>query len=120
MASDVVSTRREGRVAVITIDSPPVNALGHAVRSGVFDAVKAAVADSAVDAIVLTGTGAAFSGGADIREFGQAPKEPGLNEVIDAMETATKPVVAAINGVANTSVCVIGRIASSRSSRRAS
>ncbi len=100
MSSDVVSVRQEGRVAIITIESPPVNALGFDVRSGVFNAVTAAVGDSDVEAIVLTGSGIAFSGGADIREFGQAPREPGLSQLIDMVEACEKPVVAAINGVA--------------------
>jgi 3-hydroxyacyl-CoA dehydrogenase len=89
-------------IAVITMDNPPVNGLGHATRSGIFDGLKKAIADSAVKAVVITGAGKAFSGGADIKEF-NTPKtfaEPNLHSVIAAIEAADKPVVAAIHSVA--------------------
>jgi len=92
---------KEG-VAVITMDNPPVNGLGHATRSGIFDGLKKALADSAVKAVVITGAGKAFSGGADIKEF-NTPKtfaEPNLLSVIATIEAADKPVVAAIHSVA--------------------
>jgi 3-hydroxyacyl-CoA dehydrogenase len=90
-----------GSVAVITLDNPPVNGLGHATRRAVTDALEQAHADSAVKSIVITGAGKAFSGGADINEFGtpKAMAEPNLLSVISAVETATKPVVAAIHSV---------------------
>lgn len=94
-----VSLRREGPLALIEIDNPPVNALSHAVRQGLMDAIGEAAATDA-GAVVITGKGRAFSGGADIREFGQPPLGPGLPEVIDAVEACAKPVVAAIRGVA--------------------
>ncbi len=91
---------RDG-VAVITLDNPPVNGLGHDTRRGVADGVARAVADAAVAAIVVTGAGKAFSGGADIREFGspKALAEPNLLSLIRLLERCDKPVVAALNGV---------------------
>ena len=89
-----------GNVAVITLDNPPVNGLGFDTRRDIADGVERAQADPAVKAIVLTGAGKAFSGGADIKEFG-APKalaEPNLHSVIRLVEGSAKPVVAAING----------------------
>jgi len=90
-----------GNVAVISLDNPPVNGLGFETRTGVAAGVEKAMADAAVVAIVLTGRGKAFSGGADIREFGQpkALAEPNLQSLIKLLEDAGKPVVAAINGV---------------------
>jgi 3-hydroxyacyl-CoA dehydrogenase len=91
---------RDG-VAVITLNNPPVNGLSFDTRRGVADGLEKAQANAAVQAIVLTGSGKAFSGGADIREFG-SPKslaEPNLLSLIRIAEDATKPVIAAINGV---------------------
>jgi len=91
-----------GTIAVITLNNPPVNGLGHETRSAIFAGLKKALADSAVTAVVITGAGKAFSGGADIREF-NTPKtfaEPILRTVIAAIEAADKPVVAAIHSVA--------------------
>ncbi|NBS45973.1 MAG: 3-hydroxyacyl-CoA dehydrogenase, partial [Betaproteobacteria bacterium] len=87
---------------VITLNNPPVNGLGLATRQGIADGLNRANADAAVKAIVLTGAGKAFSGGADIREFGspKAIAEPNLLSVIRAVETSPKPVVAAIHSVA--------------------
>ena len=92
----------KGDVAIITMNNPPVNGLGHATRSGIFDGLKKALADGAVKAVVITGAGKAFSGGADIKEF-NTPKtyaEPNLPSVIEAIEAADKPVVAAVHSVA--------------------
>ncbi|MDR2853199.1 MAG: enoyl-CoA hydratase/isomerase family protein, partial [Burkholderiaceae bacterium] len=86
-----------GDVAVMTLNNPPVNGLGHATRLAVVDGLSKAQADPAVKAVVLTGAGKAFSGGADIKEFG-TPKmmfAPNLHSVILALEACTKPVVAA-------------------------
>ena len=90
-----------GPVAVVTLNNPPVNGLGHALRSGIVAALDQALADPQVTAIVLTGSARAFSGGADVREFGtpKAGQEPTLPSVIRALDGATKPVVAAIAGV---------------------
>ena len=91
-----------GDIALITLDNPPVNGLGHSTRVGIADGMAKALADSAVQAIIITGAGKAFSGGADIREFGssKAMMEPNLNSVILLLEKSTKPVVAAIHSVA--------------------
>jgi 3-hydroxyacyl-CoA dehydrogenase len=92
----------QGDIALITLDNPPVNGLGHATRVGIADGIAKALADSAVQAIIITGAGKAFSGGADIREFGssKAMMEPNLNSVILLLEKSTKPVIAAIHSVA--------------------
>ncbi len=91
-----------GDVAVVTLNNPPVNGLGHALREGIVAGVERAVADPSVKAIVLIGAGNAFSGGADIREFNTpaASAEPHLRQVIAAVERAPKPIVAAIHRVA--------------------
>ncbi|MBL0726859.1 3-hydroxyacyl-CoA dehydrogenase NAD-binding domain-containing protein [Piscinibacter sp. HJYY11] len=90
-----------GNVAVITLNNPPVNGLGLATRLGITQGLEKAEADSAVKAIVITGAGNAFSGGADIKEFGspKALAEPNLLSVIAAVEATSKPVVAAIHSV---------------------
>lgn len=91
-----------GDVAVITLNNPPVNGLGHATRLGITQGLEKANDDAAVQAIVITGAGKAFSGGADIREFGtpKAIAEPNLLSVILAVENSSKPVVAAVHTVA--------------------
>ncbi len=91
-----------GDIAVITLDNPPVNGLGHATRTGIVDGVQRALDDAAIKAIVLIGSGKGFSGGADIREFNtpKALQEPSLHTVIRVVEDADKPVVAAIQGLA--------------------
>ena len=95
-----VHTERRGEVLVVTIDNPPVNALGTAVRQGLVAAIEQAEADGAVGAVLLVGAGRGFAAGADIREFGQAPQPPLLPAVCDRIEACGKPVVAAIHGVA--------------------
>ncbi|WP_416758220.1 3-hydroxyacyl-CoA dehydrogenase NAD-binding domain-containing protein [Roseateles sp. So40a] len=91
-----------GQIAVITLNNPPVNGLGHATRLAVAEGVEKAENDAAIKAIVITGAGKAFSGGADIREFGspKALAEPNLGSLINRVESCTKPVVAAIHSVA--------------------
>jgi 3-hydroxyacyl-CoA dehydrogenase len=91
-----------GDVAVISLNNPPVNGLGLSTRQAIADGVNKAVADAAVKAIVITGQGKAFSGGADIREFGspKAIQEPNLLSVISLIENCSKPVVAAVHSVA--------------------
>jgi 3-hydroxyacyl-CoA dehydrogenase len=90
-----------GDVAVITMSNPPVNGLGYATRLGIADGVAKANADASVKAIVITGAGKAFSGGADIKEFGtsKAGQEPNLLSVILALEASAKPIVAAVHSV---------------------
>jgi 3-hydroxyacyl-CoA dehydrogenase len=91
-----------GDVAVISLNNPPVNGLGYETRLGIVNGLDQALSDPAVKAIVVTGAGKAFSGGADIREFGspKAIAEPNLLSVIAALEASTKPVVAAVHSVA--------------------
>ena len=89
-------------IAVITLDHPPLNSLGHALRSRIVAAIETAEADPAVRAIVLTGDRRAFSAGADVTEFGTPLQltEPILRSVLARLRDCTKPVVAAIDGVA--------------------
>ncbi len=98
--SQAVKTSLRGAVAVLVMDNPPVNGLGHALRSGIIDAIDAAMANADVRAVVLTGSATAFSGGADVREFGtpRSGQAPTLLAVVAAVEDAAKPVVAAIAG----------------------
>ena len=96
-----------GAVALIALNSPPVNALGFAVRQGILDALTAAENDANISVIVLTGRGRCFSGGADIREFGKARMEPHLRDVIDRLEKCKKPVIAAIHKTAIGGGCEI-------------
>ncbi|HKS19997.1 MAG TPA: 3-hydroxyacyl-CoA dehydrogenase NAD-binding domain-containing protein [Bradyrhizobium sp.] len=98
--SEMVKLERHDAIAVVTVDSPPVNALNAAVRGGILDGVKAALADAQVKAIVLACGGRTFIAGADITEFGKPPKPPALNDVLAAIENSPKPVVAAIHGTA--------------------
>lgn len=99
-ASSVVTTALQGDVLVVTIDNPPVNALGAAVRQGLLAAMQQAQADAAVAAVLLVGAGKAFIAGADIREFGKPPVAPILPEVCRAIENLNKPVVAVLHGAA--------------------
>ncbi|BAM92615.1 3-hydroxyacyl-CoA dehydrogenase [Bradyrhizobium oligotrophicum S58] len=98
--SEVAKLDRHDIVGIVTIDSPPVNALSAAVRGGILDNVNAAIADPAIKAIVLTCGGRTFIAGADITEFGKPPKPPALNDVLSAIENSPKPVIAAIHGTA--------------------
>ena len=90
----------EGDVGVVTLNSPPVNALSAVVREGLKGAFEAAIADPAVKAIVLICDGKTFIAGADITEFGKAMTGPSLQDVQNVIENAPKPVVAAIHGTA--------------------
>ncbi|HEX8011332.1 MAG TPA: 3-hydroxyacyl-CoA dehydrogenase NAD-binding domain-containing protein [Casimicrobiaceae bacterium] len=96
----VVSLSRDGAVALITIDHPPVNALSREVRAELVAALDEALGDDAVRAIVLSSAGKAFCAGADIREFDLAPQPPHLTDVIQRFADAGKPVVAALHGSA--------------------
>ncbi|QOZ66017.1 3-hydroxyacyl-CoA dehydrogenase NAD-binding domain-containing protein [Bradyrhizobium arachidis] len=98
--SEVVKLERHDEVGIVTVDSPPVNALSAAVRGGILECIKAAVADPAIKGIVLTCAGRTFIAGADITEFGKPPKPPALNDVLAEIENSPKPVVAAIHGTA--------------------
>ena len=89
-----VRVHREGGILVIQIDNPPVNALSAEIRRR----LQEAISDDSCEAIVIIGVGSVFIGGADIREFDQAPVEPHLPDLLLALENLDKPVVAAING----------------------
>ncbi len=98
--NDFVTLDREGVVAILTADNPPVNALSHGLRVGLLDGLTQAVADPALKAIVLICAGRTFVAGADISEFGKAPRAPGLHDIVAAIEASAKPVIAAIHGTA--------------------
>src|SRR5687767_15713590 len=98
--SDVAHYAVRDGIAVITMNNPPVNGLGNALRAGVMDALNKADADAAVKAAVLIGSAKFFSGGADIREFNQKRLPPDLPDVNDRQDAMTKPLVAAIGGFA--------------------
>src|SRR5919109_3338454 len=88
-------------VAVVTFTNPPVNGLSHTLRTGIAAAIQRAQTDPAVRAMVLSGAGGLFSGGADIREFGTpaSTADPTLRHLVDLVETGAKPVIAAIAGI---------------------
>jgi len=98
--SKSVDLDRRGRVAVLTVNNPPVNALSQHVRQGLRDGITQAVADPAASAIVITCAGRTFIAGADITEFGKPPQAPSLHEVLDLIESSPKPVIAAVHGTA--------------------
>ncbi|KQU49997.1 3-hydroxyacyl-CoA dehydrogenase [Bosea sp. Leaf344] len=97
---EFVRLSQNGRVAIATLDSPPVNALSAGLRRDLLAAIRQCAGDAGIDAIVIAAAGRAFIAGADISEFGRPPVQPILPEVLDAIEGCAKPVVAAIQGVA--------------------
>ena len=99
-ASAPVTLRRSGKVLVVSVDNPPVNALGVDVRRGLMSALDAAQSDVAVAAVLLVGAGRNFIAGADIREFGLPPQPPALPDVCHRIEACGKPVIAALHGAA--------------------
>src|SRR6478609_8923467 len=96
--SDAVLRSTQGRIGILTVNNPPVNALAAAVRNGIKEGVEAFGNDPNIDAIVLIGGGRTFIAGADIREFGKPPSGANLNDVIATMENSPKLVVAALHG----------------------
>ena len=98
--SEVVSYERDGDIGVITVDNPPVNALGHAVRQGIVDALDKGLADDGAKALMIIGGGRTFPAGADIREFGKPPQEPSLPDVVQTLENSDKLLIAAVHGTA--------------------
>ncbi len=103
-------------VAILTVDNPPVNPLSDGVRTGLYESLVKAEEDISVKGVVLTGNGRAFIAGADISEFGGNVEGVSLNEVFSKLENCSKPVVAAINGIAlggglETALCCNYRIA---------
>ncbi|MCP1550316.1 MULTISPECIES: 3-hydroxyacyl-CoA dehydrogenase NAD-binding domain-containing protein [Methylorubrum] len=99
-AAQPADLRRQGRIGVITMNAPPVNALGAGLRRAIRARIEEAEADPEIGSIVLTGAGRLFSAGADIAEFDHSPDGPDLGALIDRVEDARKPVVAAIHGQA--------------------
>ncbi|NND59005.1 MAG: 3-hydroxyacyl-CoA dehydrogenase, partial [Gammaproteobacteria bacterium] len=95
-----VSLHRDGEIGLITVDNPPVNALSHAVREGIWRCLDEAAADDSIDAIVLRCAGRTFIAGADIREFGKPPEDPWLPELLNKLDAFPKLSVAAIHGTA--------------------
>ena len=95
-----VSYECSNRVALITINNPPVNALSQPVRQGLHESIEKLAQDDEADIGVICGTGKLFISGADISEFGKPPQQPALPDVINHIEQCNKPVVAAIHGVA--------------------
>src|SRR5204863_7593904 len=90
--------RRDGNVAIVTVDNPPVNALRHGVRQGLYACFKEARDDASVEAIVVTGAGRTFVAGADITEFGKPSQPPSLMDVISLIDDIQQPTIAAVNG----------------------
>ncbi|OLL30495.1 3-hydroxyacyl-CoA dehydrogenase [Burkholderia sp. SRS-W-2-2016] len=100
LSADVVTRELRGKVLLVTIDHPPVNALSADVRRGLLAAIEAADAEPAIDAVLLIGAGRNFIAGADIREFGKPPVAPALPDVCNRIEACGKPVIAALHGAA--------------------
>jgi len=114
--TDQVDYNVEQTIAVITINNPPVNALSHGVREGIYNGIETAAQDDSVTGIVIYCEGRTFIAGADISEFGSAPKEPHLPAVLTLLDQSTKPVVAAVHGTAlggglETTLCCNYRVA---------
>ena len=98
--TDVATLSNEDGIGIITINNPPVNALGYLVRKGIADGINQAVADDQIKAILIICEGRTFCAGADIREFGQPPMKPGLDDVLVVLDACPKPTIAAIHGTA--------------------
>ena len=116
--TDQVDYNVEQSIAVITINNPPVNALSHGVREGIYKGIETASQDDSVTGIVIYCEGRTFIAGADISEFGSAPKEPHLPAVLTLLDQSNKPVVAAVHGTAlggglETTLCCNYRVATS-------
>jgi 3-hydroxyacyl-CoA dehydrogenase len=99
-STSVVELKQDGDVLLVSVNNPPVNALGAAVRQGLMAAMEQADASAALKAVVIVGQGKAFIAGADIREFGKPPVQPFLPDVCNRIEACCKPVVAVIHGAA--------------------
>lgn len=98
--SQPVSLHYQGEIAIITIDSPPVNALSQAVRSGLLECVNTAAGEPDINAIILICAGRTFIAGADISEFGKPPLQPYLPDVLEVLDSCPVPVIAALHGTA--------------------
>ena len=95
-----VTTSQDGEILILSVNNPPVNALSWHVRQGISDGIEQGLKDDSVQAIVIRCEGQTFIAGADITEFGKPPQGPDFNSVLNTIEMATKPVVAAIHGTA--------------------
>ena len=98
--NDVTTIEKDGNISIITLNSPPVNALSAPVREGLHKGITEARNDGESEAIIIICEGRTFIAGADISEFGQEPKGPSLFEVQEFIEDSNKPVIAAIHGTA--------------------
>ena len=95
-----VTCELRDNILLVTVNNPPVNALGVTVRRGLMEAIDAADADTAVEAVLIVGAGRNFIAGADIREFGKTPIQPYLPDVCNRIENCSKPVVVTLQGAA--------------------
>ena len=98
--NDIVQIERVDEIGLICLNKPPVNALGVALRTATFEALKTLLSDINIKAIVLYGEGRFFSAGADIKDFSRAAEIPTLPDLLNALNDSPKPVVAAMHGVA--------------------
>jgi 3-hydroxyacyl-CoA dehydrogenase len=98
--NEVIDLKADGNIAVISVNSPPVNALSQNVREGLYEAITKALADPKAEAIVVRCDGRTFIAGADIREMGRPRKPPGIKDFQGLMDGAKKPIVAAVHGTA--------------------
>ena len=98
--NDVTNFGTDSNIAILTLNSPPVNALSAQVREGLHEGIKKAKDEKSIDAIVIICEGRTFIAGADITEFGKEPQGPSLFEALDMIENSNKPVIAAIHGTA--------------------
>ena len=94
----VVTLEKQDDIALVRIDNPPVNALSHAVRQGMYDCIGNADNDTGIKAVIIICAGRTFCAGADIKEFGKPLQPPGLGEVLNRIDACAKPVIAAIHG----------------------
>ena len=95
-----VHLERRGDIAVVTLDNPPVNATSRAVRQALMDVATSIAADKTIRAVVLSGAGKLFVGGADVSEFDQPPQAPHLPDVLARIEASDVPWIAALHGTA--------------------
>ncbi|MEJ8852425.1 3-hydroxyacyl-CoA dehydrogenase NAD-binding domain-containing protein [Variovorax rhizosphaerae] len=102
MSTSTIHYNDQQRIAVLTLDNPPVNGIGNTVRQGLYAGIERAMGDPGIDAVLLIGAGRQFCGGADIRQFNTAAatEKPLTRDVLSLIARSTKPVVAAIHGVA--------------------